>query len=143
MPSTDLASAATHAAPYGPTSLLALTLGCGRRLFDRMLQMEKVEPAQGSCAYVYGALASVYCYFTSSFCLYSCYALCRTDHAYGATRYAVLTTRLAVRQLGYDRPSPKLLGFLRKHFNLSEYDPQPNNFVVYKVRRPFLGTRGF
>ena len=34
--------------------------------------------------------------------------------------------------LGYDRPSPKLLGFLRKHYGLSEYDPQSNNFVVFK-----------
>jgi hypothetical protein len=35
--------------------------------------------------------------------------------------------------LGYDRPSPKLLGFLRKHYGLSEYDPQSNNFVVFKT----------
>ena len=34
---------------------------------------------------------------------------------------------------GYDRPSPKLLGFLRKHYALVDYDPQPNNFVVFKV----------
>ncbi|KAJ3160407.1 Alpha-tubulin N-acetyltransferase 1 [Geranomyces michiganensis] len=34
--------------------------------------------------------------------------------------------------LAYDRPSPKLLGFLRKHYGLVDYIPQPNNFVVYK-----------
>eukprot|EP00698_Gefionella_okellyi_P024716 TRINITY_DN8800_c0_g1_i1.p1 TRINITY_DN8800_c0_g1~~TRINITY_DN8800_c0_g1_i1.p1 ORF type:complete len:251 (+),score=37.57 TRINITY_DN8800_c0_g1_i1:81-833(+) len=34
-------------------------------------------------------------------------------------------------QLGYDRPSPKLIAFLRKHFGLSRYRPQENNFVVF------------
>jgi alpha-tubulin N-acetyltransferase 1 len=34
-------------------------------------------------------------------------------------------------QLAYDRPSPKLLGFLKKHFSLSAYTPQNNNFVVF------------
>lgn len=35
-------------------------------------------------------------------------------------------------QLGYDRPSPKLLAFLHKHYHLSSYVPQTNNFVVYE-----------
>ena len=35
-------------------------------------------------------------------------------------------------KLGYDRPSPKLLGFLNKYFGLNSYVPQNNNFVVYK-----------
>jgi len=34
-------------------------------------------------------------------------------------------------ELGYDRPSPKLLAFLRKHYGLSKYRPQNNNFVVF------------
>lgn len=34
-------------------------------------------------------------------------------------------------RLGYDRPSPKFLGFLRKHYGLSDYVPQTNNFVVF------------
>ena len=34
-------------------------------------------------------------------------------------------------QLGYDRPSPKLIGFLKKHFGLSNYRPQNNKFVVF------------
>lgn len=33
--------------------------------------------------------------------------------------------------LAYDRPSPKLLSFLSKHFGLKEYFPQANKFVVY------------
>jgi alpha-tubulin N-acetyltransferase 1 len=34
-------------------------------------------------------------------------------------------------RLAYDRPSPKLLGFLRKHYALTAYTPQNNNFVVF------------
>ncbi|KAF4675620.1 Alpha-tubulin N-acetyltransferase 1 [Perkinsus olseni] len=33
--------------------------------------------------------------------------------------------------IAYDRPSPKLLSFLRKHYGLHEYTPQANNFVVF------------
>lgn len=33
--------------------------------------------------------------------------------------------------LAYDRPSPKLIGFLRKHYHLAEFVPQQNNFVVF------------
>jgi alpha-tubulin N-acetyltransferase 1 len=35
------------------------------------------------------------------------------------------------RKLAYDRPSPKLLSFLKKHYGLGSYTPQNNNFVVY------------
>jgi len=34
-------------------------------------------------------------------------------------------------RIAYDRPSPKLVGFLRKHFSLSSFTPQENNFVVF------------
>ena len=34
-------------------------------------------------------------------------------------------------KLAYDRPSDKLMGFLRKHFHLIKYVPQNNNFVVF------------
>jgi len=34
-------------------------------------------------------------------------------------------------KLAYDRPSPKLISFLAKHFNLKSFLPQNNNFVVY------------
>ena len=33
---------------------------------------------------------------------------------------------------GYDRPSPKFLAFLRKHYHLASYVPQANNFVVFR-----------
>uniref|UniRef100_A0A7S1WTK7 Alpha-tubulin N-acetyltransferase n=1 Tax=Alexandrium catenella TaxID=2925 RepID=A0A7S1WTK7_ALECA len=39
--------------------------------------------------------------------------------------------RAVPSQLGYDRPSPKLLGFLEKHFRLNKFQPQNNNFVVF------------
>lgn len=35
------------------------------------------------------------------------------------------------RKLAYDRPSPKLRGFLSKYYNLRNHVPQNNNFVVF------------
>mmetsp|Transcript_3029 Transcript_3029/g.2621 ORF Transcript_3029/g.2621 Transcript_3029/m.2621 type:complete len:94 (-) Transcript_3029:339-620(-) len=35
------------------------------------------------------------------------------------------------RKLAYDRPSHKFLSFLKKHYGLSNYIPQNNNFVVF------------
>lgn len=34
-------------------------------------------------------------------------------------------------RLAYDKPSPKLLGFLRKHYSLARFNPQSNHFVVF------------
>lgn len=34
-------------------------------------------------------------------------------------------------KIAYDRPSKKLLNFLKKYYNLIDYVPQNNNFVVY------------
>lgn len=36
-------------------------------------------------------------------------------------------------KIAYDKPSPKLLGFLAKHYGLKSYTPQNNNFVVFKA----------
>eukprot|EP00128_Syssomonas_multiformis_P014764 Colp12_sorted_trinity150504_noHs@21615 len=33
--------------------------------------------------------------------------------------------------IAYDRPSPKLLAFLSKHYSLDKYTPQANKFVVF------------
>jgi len=51
----------------------------------------------------------------------------------GRTLFDAMLMRegLVPEKLAYDRPSPKLLGFLRKHFGLSRYTPQANNFVVF------------
>ena len=38
---------------------------------------------------------------------------------------------LEPNQMGYDRPSNKLLSFLKKHYNLNNYVPQNNNYVVF------------
>ena len=51
-------------------------------------------------------------------------------------------------RLGYDRPSPKLINFLRKHFGLVQYQPQANHFVVFDkywtqpMRRSSLASGG-
>lgn len=34
-------------------------------------------------------------------------------------------------KMAFDRPSPKLIGFLAKHFELIRYRPQNNNYVVF------------
>lgn len=41
-------------------------------------------------------------------------------------------TRLNPARFAYDRPSHKLLSFLKKYYNLSSYIPQNNNFVVFR-----------
>mmetsp|Transcript_29927 Transcript_29927/g.81105 ORF Transcript_29927/g.81105 Transcript_29927/m.81105 type:complete len:349 (-) Transcript_29927:18-1064(-) len=38
---------------------------------------------------------------------------------------------LRASQLAYDRPSPKLKAFLAKHFGLTRFRPQNNNYVVF------------
>lgn len=39
---------------------------------------------------------------------------------------------LQAHQLAYDKPSKKLLGFLKKHYNLANFVPQNNNFVIFQ-----------
>ena len=34
--------------------------------------------------------------------------------------------------LAYDRPSPKLIGFMKKHFALAKPDLQPNRFTIFE-----------
>lgn len=34
-------------------------------------------------------------------------------------------------EIAYDRPSPLLFAFLARHAALTEFFPQPNNFVVF------------
>ncbi|XP_059693356.1 alpha-tubulin N-acetyltransferase 1 isoform X6 [Haemorhous mexicanus] len=58
--------------------------------------------------------------------------------------------RVQPHKLAVDRPSEKLLGFLRKHFGLCDLIPQVNNFVIFEgffstrtapARRPFPRPR--
>ncbi|XP_023801450.1 alpha-tubulin N-acetyltransferase 1 [Cyanistes caeruleus] len=46
--------------------------------------------------------------------------------------------RVQPEKLAVDRPSEKLLGFLRKHFGLCNLIPQVNNFVIFEG---FFSTR--
>lgn len=39
--------------------------------------------------------------------------------------------KISPNKIAIDRPSFKFLSFMKKHYNLSEYTPQNNNFVVY------------
>ncbi|CAK0894363.1 unnamed protein product, partial [Prorocentrum cordatum] len=38
---------------------------------------------------------------------------------------------VSAERMAYDRPSPKFIAFLQKHFGLSKYTPQSNHFVVF------------
>ena len=49
------------------------------------------------------------------------------------------------RFLAIDRPSPKLLGFLRKHYSLTKVIHQVNNYVIFEgffTDRPFDASPG-
>jgi len=49
------------------------------------------------------------------------------------------------RFLAIDRPSPKLIAFLKKHYNLHKNIPQVNNYVVFEgffTDRPFDASPG-
>nr|XP_016847211.1 PREDICTED: alpha-tubulin N-acetyltransferase 1 isoform X2 [Anolis carolinensis] len=55
-------------------------------------------------------------------------------HGYGKElfHYMLQRERVEPHQLAIDRPSDKLLSFLRKHYCLSDTIPQVNNFVVFQ-----------
>ena len=40
--------------------------------------------------------------------------------------------KIEARKMGFDRPSPKFINFLNKYYELKDYVPQNNNFVVFK-----------
>lgn len=40
--------------------------------------------------------------------------------------------KISPAKIAYDRPSPKLIKFLEKHFELKDFVPQNNNFVIFK-----------
>ena len=49
------------------------------------------------------------------------------------------------KYMAVDRPSPKLLAFLRKYYNLSKAIPQVNNYVIFEgffTGRPFECSPG-
>ncbi|XP_074872421.1 alpha-tubulin N-acetyltransferase 1 isoform X2 [Carettochelys insculpta] len=55
-------------------------------------------------------------------------------HGYGKElfQYVLQRERVQPHQLAVDRPSEKLLCFLRKHYNLRGTIPQVNNFVIFE-----------
>lgn len=55
-------------------------------------------------------------------------------HGYGLQLFDFMLQHKHVEPvlMAYDRPSPKLLSFLSKHYNLTQSIPQVNNFVVFE-----------
>ena len=54
---------------------------------------------------------------------------------HGRELFEEMLERECVRpeKLGYDRPSEKLISFLRRHYGLKNYVPQNNNYVVFNA----------
>ncbi|RXN20304.1 alpha-tubulin N-acetyltransferase 1 isoform X1 [Labeo rohita] len=54
-------------------------------------------------------------------------------HGYGLELFDFMLKhkRVQPEQMAYDRPSPKFLSFLEKHYDLKNSVPQVNNFVVF------------
>jgi len=46
--------------------------------------------------------------------------------------YMIAAEDVQPHQLAVDRPSHKFFSFLARHFQLKNYHPQPNNFVVFR-----------
>ena len=46
--------------------------------------------------------------------------------------FLTLTNTSHPCKVAYDRPSPKLLSFLSKHFSLTNPDAQPNRYTIYE-----------
>ena len=43
-----------------------------------------------------------------------------------------LSAPITPKDIAYDRPSPKLIAFMRKHYNMINPDLQPNRFAIYE-----------
>ena len=53
---------------------------------------------------------------------------------FGSKLFAAMLQHEGVppERFAYDRPSPKLIGFMRKHYGLSDFVPQQNKFVIFQ-----------
>lgn len=59
--------------------------------------------------------------------------------------YMLQDVKIQPRLLAIDRPSPKLVAFMRKHYDLASIIPQVNNYVIYDgffTNRPFECSPG-
>ena len=59
--------------------------------------------------------------------------------------YMLQDLKVQPRLLAIDRPSPKLVAFMRKHYDLASIIPQVNNYVIYDgffSNRPFECSPG-
>lgn len=55
----------------------------------------------------------------------------RSGHGKALFELMLKKEQISPSKMGYDKPSPKLVAFLKKHYNLVDYVPQNNNFIVF------------
>ena len=87
--------------------------GFGKMLFEAMLSNEGVDPSQ----LAYDVRARV---------------LARSHPPDACPAESRVLGSRCVSLLCAQRPSPKLIGFMAKHFGLSDFVPQQNKFVIFK-----------
>ncbi|KAI8840368.1 touch receptor neuron protein Mec-17-domain-containing protein [Chytriomyces cf. hyalinus JEL632] len=46
--------------------------------------------------------------------------------------YMLETEQTTAAKLAYDRPSPRMMSFLKKHYTLHDFISQANNFIIFK-----------
>lgn len=66
----------------------------------------------------------------------------RGGHGREIFQYMLEKENIQPKKLAYDRPSPKLIGFLAKHYNLRHYVKQNNNFVIFDDYFENTATQG-
>jgi len=88
-----------------------------------------IAAAEGAFADVKGAFREI-----EPLCVLDFYIHERCQRAgHGRRLFDAMLSReqTSAERLGFDRPSSKLLAFMARHFGLSKFRPQSNNFVVF------------
>jgi alpha-tubulin N-acetyltransferase 1 len=57
----------------------------------------------------------------------------RTGYGKALYEFMLRYENATPNKIAIDRPSNKLIGFMRKHYSLSDYVPQSNHYVVYRL----------
>jgi len=56
----------------------------------------------------------------------------RNGYGYALFSSMLEITSVPVHKIAYDRPSPKLISFMKKYFSLTNMDLQPNRYAIFE-----------